>query len=279
MSRIAVVGGICCDISGKPYGNLVERDSNPSHISVAAGGVGFNIAVQLVKLGREATLISAVGDDALGVLLKHAARDEGVELMSFPADRSGVYICANDVGGDMFLALSDLDCTESALNPENLKKCIDFLNSCEAVVIDCNISSAAIGYLCENAAVPIFADPVSSGKAMRLKPYMGRLAAIKPNLLEARALTGKVKPADCADAIIKTGAKSCFVSCGEDGIYFASGTARGHVKAVPVDIIATTGAGDAAAAAIIDTLLKTNDVALAAEMAAVNAAKAIGKEF
>ena len=53
----------------------------------------------------------------------------------------------------------------------------------------------------------------------------------------------------------------------------------GHAEAKPVDVIATTGAGDAAAAAIIDTLLKTNDVAFAAETASINASKAIGKEL
>ena len=279
MNRIAVVGGICCDISGKPYTDIIERDSNPSHITVAAGGVGFNIAKNLVKLGRPVTLICAVGDDPLGALLIRSAKEVCVDLISFPAERSGVYLCANDADGDMFLALSDLDCTESVLSPENLSKCLDFLNSCEAVVIDCNISAEAIGYLCEIITVPIFADPVSSAKAMRLRPYIGRLAAIKPNLLEARALTGKVEPADCAAAIIGMGAKSCFVSCGADGIYFASEKVCGHAEAKPVDVIATTGAGDAAAAAIIDTLLKTNDVAFAAETASINASKAIGKEL
>lgn len=38
--------------------------------------------------------------------------------------------------------------------------------------------------------MPIFADPVSTAKAVKLQPVLGRLHTLKPNRIEAELLSG-----------------------------------------------------------------------------------------
>ena len=74
----------------------------------------------------------------------------------------------------------------------------------------------SIAYLAENCPVPIFADPVSTAKAVKLQPVLGRLHTLKPNRLEAELLSG-VKITDdvslhrAADALLKTGLHRVFI--------------------------------------------------------------------
>ncbi|MFR6694576.1 MAG: hypothetical protein ACLUS6_11605 [Dysosmobacter sp.] len=38
--------------------------------------------------------------------------------------------------------------------------------------------------------MPLFADPVSTAKAVKLKPVLGKLHTLKPNRIEAELLSG-----------------------------------------------------------------------------------------
>ena len=255
MSDIAVVGGLCVDISISPYSASVGRDSNPSRISVRVGGVGFNIASRLASLGHSPKLVCALGEDSFRPLIAKAAETARVELCPVKADSSGVYVCVNDPSGDMTVAYSDLSCTEDRVTPAALEHLLPMINACAACVLDGNLTSEAIGYLADNVRVPVFADPVSTKKALRFLPYLNRLAAIKPNIYEARALTGLKDPEECARALAAAGCGAAFVSCGAEGIRYADGSNCGFAPACPAEGN-TTGAGDAACAMLIDAVLR-----------------------
>ena len=80
---------------------------------------------------------------------------------------------------------------------------------------------------------------------------LDRLTAIKPNLAEARALTGRDTPEDCAAALLAAGVKRVFISLGKDGLLAAEGEERVLLPRLPAELVNTNGAGDAATAAII----------------------------
>ena len=63
---ISIVGGANMDIIGFPSDKLIIKDSNPGQVKVVLGGVGRNIGENLVRLGVETKLISAVGSDVYG---------------------------------------------------------------------------------------------------------------------------------------------------------------------------------------------------------------------
>lgn len=276
MAEITIIGGICADVSARPHAQIIERDSNPSCITVRAGGVGFNIASRLAELGHGARLVCALGGDPFAGILSAAAEEAGVSLAVITSERSGVYLCVNDADGDMKVAFSDLTETERCITPEALLPHIDGINRGAACVLDGNLTAEAIAFAAESVTVPIFADPVSTKKALRLLPVLPRLFAIKPNIYEARALTGLKGPAECALKLCSMGCGAAYVSCGAEGIYYADAHTSGHAPAENVAGV-TTGAGDAAGAMLLHCMLAGASAREAALEANRFAAKRIRK--
>ena len=220
-----VIGGANMDICGSPSGKLLAEDSNPGAVSVRPGGVGRNIAHNLCLLGLDVSLITALGGDIFSAGLLESCRALGMDMRmarSLPERRSSTYLYVTDESGDMHVGISDMDIVES-VSPEWLSQHIARINRADAVVIDANLPEASIAYLAANCTAPMIADPVSTVKALRLKSILPRLRAIKPNALEAAALTGEQEPERAAKALLRAGVKQVYVSLGPDGILAAQG--------------------------------------------------------
>ena len=250
---IAVIGGMNLDIGGSAHGALRLRDSNPGQISLRPGGVGRNIAHNLCLLGAEVSLVSAVGEDAFGRELLASCEALGMDVSMTqvrPRERSSAYLYVNDDGGDMLLAVSDMDIVDR-ITPDSLTPLLERLNSCDAVVLDANLSQASLRFLAEKLTVPLYADPVSAAKAAKLLPILPRLRALKPNRLEAEALTGESDPVQAARQLLRRGVKRVLLTLGEEGMKAAEGDRVLRLPRRRVAVVNTTGAGDAATAAMV----------------------------
>lgn len=62
---VCMVGGANMDIQGFPGGTFRFRDSNPGSVKLSLGGVGRNIAENMVKLGLMTKLLTVVGGGSL----------------------------------------------------------------------------------------------------------------------------------------------------------------------------------------------------------------------
>lgn len=262
-SRVAVIGGVNMDIGGSPLVKLVMRDSNPGVITARPGGVGRNIAHDLRLLGVEVSLVAAVGGDVYGqgILDSCAALGIDMSLARFlPDKRSSTYLYVTDETGDMEIGIADMEIT-SCITPEYIAEHLDKLNAFDAVVLDANLDAETLEFAARNITAPIIADPVSTAKAVRLLPVLDRLWAIKPNIYEAEKLTGEKDPEKAAAALIAAGVKRVYISLGEEGMLAADESACIRMPREFVTVVNTTGAGDAATAAIVWASLQGRDVA------------------
>lgn len=278
--RVTVVGGANTDICGRPAQALVRHDSAPGQVSVRHGGVGRNIACDLARLGLRTRFVTALGDDGFGASVREGCRSCGVDMSLtriVPGARSPVYLYLSDEKGEMDAAVSDME-VMAALTPAYLRAHLSELDESDAVVLDGNLPEETIAFLCEKLRAPIVADPVSTAKATRFASVLGRLAAIKPNLLEARALTGKQNPEDCADALLRSGVGSVFLSLGAKGLLAASGEERVLLPCERTELVSATGAGDAATAAIVWATVRGLGLAAAARAAVMAGAIAAASE-
>lgn len=278
--RVTVVGGANTDICGRPAQALVRHDSAPGQVSVRHGGVGRNIACDLARLGLRTRFVTALGDDGFGASVAEGCRSCGVDMSLtriVPGARSPVYLYLSDEKGEMDAAVSDME-VMAALTPAYLRAHLSELDESDAVVLDGNLPEETIAFLCEKLRAPIVADPVSTAKAPRFASVLGRLAAIKPNLLEARALTGKQNPEDCADALLRSGVGSVFISLGAKGLLAASGEERVLLPCERTELVSATGAGDAATAAIVWATVRGLGLAAAARAAVMAGAIAAASE-
>ena len=119
------------------------------------------------------------------------------------------------------------------------------------MVLDANLSQAALNFLSEKLTVPLYADPVSTAKAEKLLPILPRLRALKPNALEARHLTGEKEALRCAHALLNRGVKRVLLSLGAEGMLAAEGERVLRLPRQKITVVNTTGAGDAATAAMV----------------------------
>ncbi|MBR0208315.1 MAG: MarR family transcriptional regulator [Oscillospiraceae bacterium] len=278
--RVTVVGGANTDICGRPAHALVRHDSAPGHVSVRHGGVGRNIACDLARLGLRTRFVTALGDDGFGASVREGCLSCGVDMSLarvIPGARSPVYLYLSDEKGEMDAAVSDMEAIER-LTPDALRGILGEIDDADAVVLDGNLPAETIAFLCERLSAPIVADPVSTAKALRFAPVLGRLAAIKPNLMEARALTGKDSAGDCADALLRAGVGSVFLSLGADGLLAASGEERLLLPCEKAEIVSATGAGDAATAAVVWALVRGLGLAAAARAAVAAGAITVASE-
>ena len=264
-----VIGGANMDICGNPVGKLVMADSNPGTVSVRPGGVGRNIAHNLCLLGLDVSLVAALGGDMFSAGLMESCRALGMDMsmaLSLPERRGSTYLYVTDETGEMQVGVADMDITE-CVSPQWLSKHIDRINRADAVVIDANLPEESIGYLAANCTAPLYADAVSTVKAMKLKSILPKLRAFKPNALEAAALTGEQEPERAARALIDLGVEQVFVSLGPGGILAAQGESLVRLPCENRPVVNTTGAGDAAAAAIVWAGVHGLDLASAAAAA------------
>ena len=253
-----VVGGVNLDIGGTPFAPLVGQDSNPGRVRTSLGGVGRNIAHNMALLGLDVRLITALGDDLNAQKITTSCIELGIDLapsLQVPGGTTSTYLFLTNEKGDMALAVSDMEIYDH-LTPRYLSTKEQLLNNARLVVCDTNIPAETLQWIAENCRAPVFVDPVSTAKAGKVKPVLGRLHTLKPNRIEAELLSGVAITDDkslsaAADALLATGLHRVFISLGGEGVYAADHLGgRVKVPCFPARMVNTTGCGDAFMAAL-----------------------------
>ena len=255
---IAAVGGVNVDIGARADAVLVPGDSNPGRIRLNPGGVCRNIAHNMALMGLNVGLLTALGEDMYADLITESCAELGIDLsraVRIPGATTSSYCYIANPEGEMVLAVSDME-IYNQLTPQLLEPRLGWLNSAEAVVLDTNLTEEAVGWLCGHVTVPVFADPVSTAKAVKLRPVLSAIHTLKPNRLEAEVLTGvKITDEDslnrAADVLLDAGVKRVFITLGSGGVLAADANEKIRMNspgAIPVN---TTGCGDAFAAALV----------------------------
>ena len=226
---VTVIGGVNIDIEAKSFAELIPKDSNPGKVSTALGGVGFNIARNIGLLGTKVMMLTALGDDSDRIRIDNEAKRFNIDLsraLTIPDSRNQtyLYICGPD--GDMELAVSDMELLHS-VDCAYIEKQLDIINSSAAVVVDANLDPETLEYIAANCTVPIFADPVSITKAVRMKNILGSLYAFKPNLIEGEFLSNVIisdedSMRQAASKLNDIGIKHLFLSLGKHGVCCSS---------------------------------------------------------
>lgn len=273
----AVIGAVNIDIWGKSFAPLIDRDSNPGEVRFSFGGVGRNIAHNMSLLGTRVRMLTAIGDDLWSGKISENCCEIGIDLshaLFIPGGRTSAYLCISGPDGDLALGICDADIA-AKITPAVIERELDFLNGASLVVIDGNLSEETLKYICENVTAPLFADPVSVTKAMKLKPFLKHIHTLKPNELEAELLTGYADPEKAAKELVRLGVGRAFVSCGADGMVVAEGDSLLRVGCCTARLVNATGGGDASMAALCNSYIKGCDTLTSARRAMVAGAIAV----
>ena len=143
------------------------------------------------------------------------------------------------------------------------------------------LPAGALAYLADHCTAPLLVDPVSTVKAEKVRPILGKLHTLKPNRMEAESLSGmkitdRASARRAAEKLLETGLERVFISLGEEGVFAADHQRDVWFPCCPAQMHSATGAGDAFAAALGWAFLEGKDLADSAR--AANAAAAIAVE-
>ncbi len=282
-----VVGGLNLDIQAFCSFDYRPEDSNPGQIHRSLGGVGRNIAENLVRLGLDVELITVVGDSSswdglvsrtekLGISLAHSLRIKEAPL--------SVYLCILDRDGNLMGAVADMSAIDE-MQIHDLEAQKPLLDFAKAIVVDGNIPKDCIEWIAENYGVLedekkphissikqksqepdaisrplLIADPVSTKKSEKFVSCFGKFDIAKPNVSESARIAGLEENASIEEIALSLRKKSLlpkelYISKGTEGISFID---REIIEHIPLNsfklcphVINRSGAGDAACAALV----------------------------
>jgi len=256
---VCVLGGANVDIVGFPSHKLIFRDANLGNLKISMGGVGRNIAENLVRLGLDTKLICVLGDDMYGKKVVSHSEEIGIDIQDslfLKNKQSSVHLAIMDNHNDLALGLSAMGIYDE-MTSQFIRKKKEQLKNAKLVILDTNISEEVLTWVTQNIPEQyFFLDAVSVTKSLKAKKLLKHLYMIKVNILEAETLANiKIKSdRDVEKAISffhKKGIQKVFITQGEKGVFFSDAKVSGHIKADKIKVINTNGAGDAFVAGVV----------------------------
>ena len=282
--RVLVIGSLNADVLG-----VVERFPGRdeavqmSPAALAPGGHAGNCAVALARLGLNVRVAGAVGIDPLGLLVLDALRAAGV-----------------DVG---FVTRNERELTGVAFLPilPDGARALYVLRGANRTRIDGDLEAAARGcdliivfdpepYCFEAIAregrsrTLVFAPGgvAATPSIENLEPLLTAAQFLVVNAPESAALSGAGHPRNAAVRLAKQWRLCVCVTAGADGCWTAcQGDESTHTEAFPMNVVDTTGAGDAFTAGFCAGLLDGKAPASAAQFgcaAGALATRALGAQ-
>lgn len=261
--HILIIGATLLDTKGKPLAGLEPGTSNPAIIKHTRGGTARNISENLVRMGAEVILISAVGDDITGRRLINTSEESGLKMdrvQIVPHAHTGAYIAFLDEDGGLSVAMDDVRVMEH-ITPKYLYQNRQLFQTAEMVVIDGSLTVEALETvfrLSKRYHVPICADPSSTRLAYKLRPYLNQLYLTVPNEIEAATILemdffgeNSDLSLDLARQLNRAGVEHAAITLSDFGLVYATSQETGYIPARYTEIVDSTGAGDAITAAII----------------------------
>jgi ribokinase len=251
-SRVIVVGSVNVDLvvrsSRLPApGETVTGGSFEQH----PGGKGGNQAVAAARLGAAVHMLGAVGSDSFGLEAQAALVAAGVDttgLVTDPRAATGIALILVDAAGENVISVASG--ANVAFGPEALERELDRLGSLagDVALVSNELAPATAAAALRGAraggACTIFNPAPAAGIDQAWLEFVDILT---PNRGELAALTGSDPDADLVQAARSVPVhQAVIVTLGSDGaLVVPRDGPEWAVAAVAVDVIDTTGAGDA----------------------------------
>ena len=266
---ITCIGGANIDRKMQLADSLIPETSNPAKTEQTSGGVARNIAENLGRLGRDANLITVVGEDTEGSWLlqqtKSFADISGSQRLL--NERTGAYSAILNKEGEMMFALADMNIYESVDIPF-IEKRWGMISSSEMVLLDTNFPEDVLKYIirrCQSEGIPLTVIPVSAPKVKKLPPSLEGVSWFICNKGEAEMyLDRKIETEGdyfkAAKDLTLRGAERAVITRGDQGlIYYTTYKEATAILPPKVEVQDVTGAGDALVAGILFGYLKGSD--------------------
>jgi ribokinase len=221
-----------------------------SDLQVHPGGKGANQAAAAARAGARTRLVACVGDDGHGALLRERLEEAGVDV-------GGVWMTDRPTGTAIILVTPDGENSIVVSPGANSAVDLDLVEGSGAgwseaavVVLSMEIPAATVDHVAAAASAHGIRIVLNAAPAHALpRPTLSVCDPLVVNEHEARIVLGRAGGTDdfeeLAAGLLAAGARSVVITLGADGALVAD---RGGTHREPgrrVEVVDTTGAGDA----------------------------------
>jgi fructokinase len=268
MIDVLVIGEAFVDFLPANSGSIRDMSAFEMH----SGGAPCNVALGCARLGANSALISVVGDDDFGSFILKRLEEEGVDATNVRKLNGGItqlcFVTLDEKGERSFTGRGPDASLELSLQDINLQK----VEQTKVLVLTCGslrkkngiyaiqeaLNHAKQWIVCDpGTCPPHWCEPLEMRK--RLDPIFQKCHFIKCADHESHWLTGESDPEIAARKLVETfQLKGAIVTCGANGAVWATQENDGIMPTPFVEVVDTTGAGDAFMSAFCTKLSKVN---------------------
>jgi ribokinase len=247
----------------------VERRPNPgetvtnAELSTGSGGKGANQAAAAARLGASVTFLGRVGDDEFGEPLVQALGEKGIDaslVKQISGESTGAAFITVTPDGEN--AITVAPGANRSLTPEDADAASEAIGDSRVLVAQMEIPVETVVRAVEIAVQRGIRALVNLAPTFEVpRELLEKLDPLVVNEHEAAFLLGgEVEGVDgalsAASKLLSLGPQSAVVTIGEAGAVCASAESSRHLPAPKVDVVDTTGAGDAFVGALAARLAR-----------------------
>ena len=264
-----VIGAIFVDVKGFARNRYMPLERNVGDVQVVAGGVCRNVAENLSMLGYQAEFVSMVDDNGIGAQVRGELAQLGVNVTHVIAAPKGMgmWLAILDENGNLAGSISrqpDFTALEAYLR----EKGDEIVAATDGLVLEFDMNAEISGLvmaLAKKYNKPVYSIVGNMGVILKHPEYLHDVSCFICNEMEAGRLFREdltaATPEETLRALRKgsvlVGIPAMVVTMGPRGAVYVDNTTGefGYCPPMDVEVVDTTGAGDAFFTAAVATLM------------------------
>ena len=255
---IVVIGSTFVDIKGYPMGQYIPDGRNAGSIENVHGGVARNVVENIANIELRPAFVSLVDDNGAGldVINKLNRHKVDTTYVKQTKDGMGVWLAIFDHTGDLAGSISkrpDLQPIYDIL----LEHGDEIISNADSIALELDLEHDVVKEvfrLAQKHNKQVFAVISNMSIALERRDFFQKLDCFVCNQLESGMLFMKdlenLTPEELLEQLPtlsqRAGIRKMVVTMGEKGaVYYSEDGESGICPALKVDVVDTTGAGDA----------------------------------
>jgi pseudouridine kinase len=256
---VSVIGTVFVDCKGFAKQTYLPQGRNLGSIQFVHGGVGRNVVENMARLDLNTAFVSTIDNSGLGIEIKQRLQDVQVdtEFLRQANEGMGMWLAVLDEAGDLAGSISqmpDLASLQSVIAESGQA----IVERSSHVVLELDLNEQISSNVMAMAArlhKPVYGIPGNLDVVLKNRGLLNNLECFICNDVEAERLLGKSLGNLSTDEMLQelvsfvdaAGMRSMVITLGENGsLYYDSDTKqKGHQPVFPVQLVDSSGAGDA----------------------------------
>ena len=255
---IVVIGATFVDVKGYPLAQYIPGGRNVGRVVQVHGGVGRNVVEDIANVELRPTFVSVVddtglSDDVVRNLIRHKVE---IRYIARSTEGLGTWLAIFNNEGDVIASISrrpDLSAVRKVLEEQG----DEIFSGADSIVVEFDIEEPILKKvldLAQKHGKEVYTVISNMSIAMKRRDLLQRTAVLVCNEQEAGMLFSEdytgTDPEDLKEIMVRrarlSGIPRIVVTLGERGAVYADKNGEAGVcPALRVDVVDTTGAGDA----------------------------------